>query len=231
MLNRIYRHDMLFLTMQGQVNAWENRMSRQEEDLLCKKSYPNIPAICTGRQDELERGRLRIGLSYPMKANGARHRIVSYILPDEVSSVRTPWSAAHTGKPLPEPFASIAKELEDIATSCGIAFGLFGAAALQRVTGLPYLHEGSDIDIVLCCMGENDLIRFASLMQEIERKSKIRIDAEVLLDPHSGVKLKELLGGQATVLVKSSGEPKLLSRRAAWDAVQTADKEYHIYKS
>ena len=47
------------------------------------------------------------------------------------------------------PFSRLVAQLLRQAPRYGAAAGLFGSAALEAVTGLPYCHAGSDLDVLL----------------------------------------------------------------------------------
>ena len=105
-----------------------------------------------------------------------------------------------------------------------ISIGLFGATALQRATAYPFLHDGSDMDIAVRAEEKDDLLSFADALHLVEQRYALPIDAEVQLTENRGVKLKELIKTQGTVLVKGDGTPQLLSHRMAWEAMKAVDK-------
>lgn len=171
----------------------------------------------------MREGKLRVGISYPLRVNGGRWRVSAYVTPDAIAQVISPWELVCRGAPLPQRFEEAIQELAAAADKKRISVGLFGAAALQRTTAYPYLHDGSDLDIAVCAGERDDLLDFADTLLLTERRYALRIDAEVQLTGNRGVKLKELIAAQDTVLMKGTGMPQLLSHRMAWKAIKAVD--------
>ena len=223
-LNCIHRHDLLRLTQVGDVETWMSRPEKRVQDDLCREKYPNVPVIRAGRQDRLHENKLRVGISYPLRINGGRWRVSTYVPVDTIVQVITPWELVRHGAPLPERFEEAIQELAAAADRNRISLGLFGATALQRATAYPYLHNGSDMDIAVRAEEKADLLSFADALHLVEQRYALPIDAEVQLTENRGVKLKELIETKSTVLVKGDGTPQLLSHRMAWEAIKAVDK-------
>ena len=212
MLNHLERHTLLFLTAAGREEAWSLRSSFSEEDRDCWSAYPDIPAIFTGRTDA--HGRLQIGFSFPRRTGAVRCRMASRVSAQGAAGAVTPWEAARMSAVQTGLIGDLVRRLKE-AAGAGVRLGIFGAAALQAVTGLPYLHSGSDLDIVLRVSSRRQLEAFWPRVRELESGLGVPIDAEVRLGPRQYAKCKELFSAQCTVLMKG-GEPYLLSRCAAW---------------
>lgn len=223
-LNGIHRHDILRLTQAGETETWMSRQDKRMQDELCREKYPNVPAICTGGQDRLHEGKLRVGISYPLRINGGRWRISAYASVDTIAQVITPWELVRHGASLPGRFEEAIQELSVAADRNRISIGLFGATALQRATAYPYLHDGSDMDIAVCTEEKDGLLSFADALRSVEQRYALPIDAEVQLTENRGVKLKELIETKSAALVKGNGTPHLLSHHMVWEAIKTVDK-------
>ena len=112
---------------------------------------------------------------------------------------------------------------KQLGESLRLRLGLFGATALCAVTGYNYLHEGSDIDLLLDTAPREAICEFAKLASELEKSSNVRCDIEFKFAPWQYLKLKELLSDQNTVLVKGGEVPELLLCRTVWETLQSAD--------
>ncbi|MCI8870866.1 MAG: malonate decarboxylase holo-[acyl-carrier-protein] synthase [Lawsonibacter sp.] len=222
MLTPPQRHDLLFLTPEGRELAWLSREEGPEWDGSCWTDFPGVPAICTGRTREGAPELLRVGFSFPRRKNGVRCRLAGWVPLRTVVWTVTPWEAAWGGKPLTGAFGTCFRRLQRAAQTAGVPFGLFGSSALARATGLPYLHPGSDLDILLGAAPPAALERFARAAEEIQRASGVRVDGEVRIDSGRYLKFRELFLGQDTVLVKGGPQPQLLSRREALRALEAS---------
>ena len=92
---------------------------------------------------------------------------------------------------------------------------------MEAVTGLHYLHEGSDLDLVL---DQGTIDDYKAFFQELliwERNSGVSADVEIKIDSARYCKLKELAGRQGTVLVKGREIPELVCRNEVITAIRT----------
>ena len=219
MLNVVpQRHDLLFITSTGRRYAWENRVSSHEWDDGLWRSFSEVPAICRSQTNSADSEWIDVGFSFPVRFNGVRRRIAARIPLCEIERRVSAEEAAQCG--LEGPAGQLTRCLLECAQSRRIPFGIFGAAALQAVTGLPYLHETSDLDVVLYPASFRGLREFDGDMQRLENQFGIRTDAELSIDGEWYLKLRELLSSQNTILAKKrSGDPELLSCRAVWKSL------------
>lgn len=223
MLTIPQRHDLLVLSSRGREYAWEHRESPAEADSLLWRTYPDIPAIFTGQYSLEENNLLRIGFSYPMRTAAGRCRIAAYVPQDLILRVISPWELL---KNVPAGTGALAEALAYLraqALDLRIPLGMFGSAALQKVTGFDYLHARSDLDLVVGMSGAEQLQAFGQAMYLAEKQFNVHVDAELKLSRFQYVKLKELLCTQKTVMIKGGTEPQLMSRREIWDLIQAAD--------
>lgn len=238
----IERHDLLILSGQGREYARENRerpLQYPEGCVPAEESlwaaYPKIPAIFTGRRDPDHPSLLRVGFSYPVRTDGMRLRIASYVPESTVLKVITPWdlirqARGSTGIGVCETVAGLSGKTGDLlgilaeaAEELSLKIGVFGSCALALATGLPYLHDSSDLDLVLDCASLDAVQAFSEKVAEGERMLGLRADIELRLDPETYIKLKEWNSKQTTVLAKGGDEPRLLSRRAVLERMRTAE--------
>ncbi len=88
---------------------------------------------------------------------------------------------------------------------------VFGALLWQHVTGLPYLHPGSDLDLLWLEPTDPDAV-VRSLLG-VAASAPMTIDGEIVLRGF-GVQWREFASGAETVLAKSLDGARLLPRRA-----------------
>ena len=209
------RHDLLVLTGYGREYAWTSRKQPRQSDRTLWQKYAGVPAIFTGQAEgEL----LHIGFSLPLRNGPARYRIGSSVPIVGVERVLSVWDIPnHTS--LSGNLGSVLDSLLDEGVRCGLNLGLFGAAALHMVTGLPYLHRASDLDLLVGLAPWGELEHFHAFLFETESCFGVRIDAELKIGTHQYIKFNELFQEQRTILVKGGLEPKLLSRQAIMEVI------------
>lgn len=218
------RHTLLFLTPEGRRRAWESRERPQEGDEALWAAYPEVPAILAAQTGDVPQGWLRVGFSYPVREGGARRRMAAWVPAGTVAETASPWDVMGRRPRLPEAVGDLLSRLEASAEGLGLDLGLFGSAQMEAVTGFSYLHHGSDLDIIIKGNSPQALLAFGAALTQAEAVLGVLADAEVRLDGLGDAKLKELLSGRKTVLVKALQGPAVISRSRAWDALGGTDK-------
>jgi len=217
------RHDLVWLSEEGRVYALSNIQNcipviddKEREELIVGVSptgVPPIPAIVR-RQEKTEDELLCIGFSFPRIIDGVRLRIGCKVPPDCIVNHITPFEVVKykTGN---MPALAVIEALMDAGDSRHIQVGCFGSAALQLVTGLPYWHKDSDLDIYLRRGGDRqELEQFFELLLKFEKQFSVTIDAEIEYQGQYGVKLKEMFGSGNWVLGKGLYDVALLKKGA-----------------
>ena len=89
---------------------------------------------------------------------------------------------------------------------------VFGSLAWQSLTGLDYVTDRSDLDVLFEFRGETDIDRFVADVAAIENEAPMRIDGELMRADGAAVNWRELHGGGSELLVKSIESVILLGR-------------------
>ena len=208
------RHDLVILNSIGREYAVDEAVGNHPE---LSESFihqiiagDRIPGIIK-RQEESETDQIQIGFStWHYRPDGGRIRLNSAALKEQIAALVSPFEVLLMVSDI-EPYVSI----RGIAGSCKVEAGLYGSSALQAVTGKKYRNEKSDIDIYLGCpeAGGGDLINFQKAVSALERDHQISFDIEVEYRNRYGIKLKELLSAQKTVLAKGLYDVQLFERQ------------------
>jgi len=82
---------------------------------------------------------------------------------------------------------------------------VFGSLAWRALTGLDYLTDRSDLDLLLYVRRDTDLRRLAAELAEIEAAAPMRLDGELVRDDAAAVNWRELHAGAREILVKTVG--------------------------
>ena len=215
------RHTLLKLTNTGTGLVWANREALYPGEVAWADMWPRfygLPVIT--RRQVLPGEAIPVGLSLPIRQDGGRYRLASCVPASEVESAVSPTQAAELCAGRTLPVSGLVAELLCDAPSLGVSVGIFGSAALEAVTGLPYRHAGSDLDVLLIPGDMPDLPALAGLLQRLEENYQLSIDAELALGEIQYVKLKELCTGSRTVLVKGGQTPVLCSSRSVLESLR-----------
>lgn len=208
-VREINRHDFVFVNGSGRLYAFgsckeacgEAWIPHLEELILGRCGQWPIPAIVR-RQDHPGKGMLQVGWSSWLWDSGSRFRIASAVPLGSVDTILSPYQVFERNERWPEAFRGLLGELRDLGENLGISLGLAGAAAMEALTGLPYLHRDSDLDLLLREKDGGNLQEFYAACTALSGRWGRKLDLELQLPGGRGVKLAEWLSDQRTVLVK-----------------------------
>lgn len=214
------RHTLLFLSKAGEERLWLQKERIYPDSAAwsaVRDRLRGIPVITRRRAAPGEP--IPVGMSLPIRQDGGRWRMASQVTLEGVVKAVSAAQAAERCAEGALPFSPVIAELLQRAPLYGFAVGLFGSAALETVTGLPYCHAGSDLDVLLLPRENADLPAIGALLRRLEEKWSLRIDAEVALGGERYGKLAEILSGTGTILVKGGIYPVLCSTRTALESL------------
>ncbi|WP_428376894.1 malonate decarboxylase holo-[acyl-carrier-protein] synthase [Lichenicoccus sp.] len=130
-----------------------------------------------------------------------------------LASVRPPLLSA-TLHAVPGPWSESAQRLIEIGQRHGIAARVFGSLMWRCVTGLDYLRDASDLDLLWPVDGEVALTTLLRDIAEIAARCTPPVDGEILFETGEAVQWLELhvaLGqGHDSVLARSLGGVRLV---------------------
>lgn len=139
---------------------------------------------------------LRLGLALP-----GRQRAGLLIGQDAVAEVLGVAPLANVAGCLPAAFSCSCALVLDLCPDAGA----FGSAAWQAMTGLPYLHPASDLDLI--CPGGGAPMRLADALAALP--AGLCLDGEVLLPCGRAAHWRELARRPSALLLKGHGGPWL----------------------
>ncbi len=215
------RHDLVWFpdasrkAMYSRIAARDDVWPEEEVRRLVVEGYGGVqvPGIVR-RQDAGDEG-LGIGLASPFHHDGMRIRVAASIRVSEIERVLDPISVAGRLEEVEHRDLPVFRALGEVlkaARSSGVTCGVFGSAALELVTGLPYCHDDSDVDVTVRYEDLEATSRFHGLLCGLEGASGVRVDAELELCDGSAVKLKEFFSSSDSVLVKGFNDVRLRAR-------------------
>jgi phosphoribosyl-dephospho-CoA transferase len=97
------------------------------------------------------------------------------------------------------------ERLDELASIHSVEVRVFGSLAWHVLTGLDYLTDRSDLDLLLRIGPATEVARLVAGIAEIEALAPMRLDGEVVRDDGAAVNWRELHAGADQVLVKTIG--------------------------
>jgi len=150
-----------------------------------------------------------IGFVHPYTENGRRLRFGSSIPGKNITKLVTPYEITNFKFQSRTPALSA---LYDIKNEFKV--GVWGSTSLEIVTGLPYTHDMSDLDLLVKNYAPEELINLLSFCNELESRIGIKIDIEINLKSGYGINLKEYASESDTLLGKGLRDVVLIDRKS-----------------
>ena len=169
------------------------------------------PVILRRAHPEEDEGLVPVGLPLPPR-DGKRR--IGLALPRDAVRPRASFLLSEARAACPPSWTATLDALIALGERHGLAPRPFGSLLWQSLTGLPYLSERSDLDLLWPVPGAVPA-RLMEGIAAIEARAPMRLDGEILLSDGGGVNWRELhsTGASGTVLVKH--HDRLALREAA----------------
>ncbi|UOD29052.1 malonate decarboxylase holo-[acyl-carrier-protein] synthase [Massilia violaceinigra] len=201
------RHDQAWLNGAGWAAALAGAAPAHAQALEQWRAH-DWPLIITRRTPDALPDALCLGLALPPDAGG-KLRIAVQVNQNTVARVENalPLHAAAAAAP-----ARWAGPLAALLADAGrITLRAYGSLALQAVTGLTYLTESSDIDLLFKPASVHELDAGMRLLQT--HAAHLPLDGEIVFPDGAAVAWKEWRDAAAgtRVLVKDAGSVRLIS--------------------
>lgn len=207
------RHDLVFITDKEKLSLKKQLCSKCSGalikvagDLFAKEA--DIPGIVRrGLRNGTE---VPVGFVHYWRVEGNRIRVAASIPKEEVKAILRPYQVIQKEFLPRNRCLTAVFGIRKMAIENGIVTGIFGSAAMEIVTELPYTDDRSDLDILVKPAPKNRLEEFYQKVKE--SYPDIRMDFEVELPNGYGIKLAEIFMDTATVLGKGIKDVRLLNK-------------------
>ncbi|MDA9526929.1 MULTISPECIES: malonate decarboxylase holo-[acyl-carrier-protein] synthase [unclassified Bradyrhizobium] len=203
------RHDLVFVSPAGWRAMLEARGDLATDALVARWSKMGWPAI---RRRALPCEEAGLALGLPLPPSAGKKRISLLVDIDHVVSVARPPSLRQARAYAPRNWWPTLDRLDRLELRHSVDARVFGSLAWQSLTGLDYVTDRSDLDVLFEIRGETDVDRFVADVAAIENEAPMRIDGELMRADGAAVNWRELHGGGSELLVKSIGSVILLGR-------------------
>jgi phosphoribosyl-dephospho-CoA transferase len=154
---------------------------------------------------------IAVGLPLPPSLGKRRFKFV--LLIDHIAAHAPPLALAEIVEHLPMTHRRAMATIARAAAASTLELRVFGSAAWQAQTGLHYLHENSDVDLLAAPATLEELRSIVALLENVQQRIDVRLDGEVVFPNGDAAAWREWAHSDATrVLVKSVARVALVSR-------------------
>ncbi|ABD86626.1 malonate decarboxylase holo-[acyl-carrier-protein] synthase [Rhodopseudomonas palustris] len=222
------RHTMVEFSVEERLRSAETvcggllapfRQPALQEQVRRAFAADAIPGIVCGPKAALPPNYVQLGVSFPFRAEDSRVRALFALPPERIGKTHSPYDVMRQLRDDAFEAADALKALRALCSAHGVEVGLFGSAALQVLTGLPYLEPISDVDAVVRPTSYARLGRVHAGLADLRLQYQRKFDVEVTLPSGLGIKLSELMSSTSTVLGRGIDGVRLLDRSAVVHAL------------
>lgn len=205
------RHDLVYVAPRGWRAMLAGRDDLAAEPLVVRWAEQGWPTIRRRAMPDDPSG-MTLGL--PLPPSAGKKRLAFIVQTDDVASVARPPLLSDARKSAPVAWLPTLDRLADLPFRHAVEARVFGSLAWQTLTGLAYVTEHSDLDLLLDLDRDTDLDRLTADIAAIEAGAPMRLDGELMRDDGAAVNWRELHAGTNDVLVKRLDGVGLLGRRS-----------------
>ena len=153
-----------------------------------------------------------VPLGLPLPPSAGKRRIAVQMAADDIIATTPLPTLAKCIDTAPPAWQPSLRQLANHAKAYGVEARVFGSLAWQRLTGLTYLSQGSDLDIVWTLPDRNRISWFLSDLADIDAHAPVRIDGELMRADGAGVNWRELHSGVPELILKTATDVILCPR-------------------
>ncbi|MDK4715201.1 malonate decarboxylase holo-[acyl-carrier-protein] synthase [Rhizobium sp. CNPSo 4039] len=202
------RHDLAYVRSEAWPGLLHGQVEGEMEPYLMAWAVLGRPAIFRRRTCSDAADIVPLGL--PLPPGMGRKRLALSCSPAAVMRTAPPPLLRDALAAAPARWHPAIGTLLESAPSCRC----FGSLAWQYLTGLSYLTDTSDLDLLVECGSNADARRVTALLTDVAKRAPMRIDAELITPCGSAVQWREWLSENPELLVKSHTGSALIAREA-----------------
>lgn len=207
----MHRHDLVWIDPQARWTA----LTLHADARLRAWVQARLPLVVARRDPVVDGTRLRLGVPLPLSEQ--RQRLALQVDPDAVMRHSPPPPLMEVADALAVSWRPALLALQQQLQATGQPPPrVFGSYAWQALTGLDYLHAGSDLDLLWAVQDHAEAQRICALLQHWEQQQALRADGELVFAGGRAVNWREYASAASQLLVKSDAHC-WLAPRAAFD--------------
>jgi phosphoribosyl-dephospho-CoA transferase len=204
-----HRHDLFKID----ASHWQALVSTQSEDTrafwLHEWESHDWPVIV--RRDDCKSSPDSVAIGVPLPPSCGKLRIALHVPVFSMRERLSPVLLAECRHAAPQHWGALLNHLEALGDATKIAPQVCGSLLWQHLNGLTYLHDASDIDVLWPVTSLSQAHTIADSLPEIERRTGIRIDGEIISKHGWGIHWREFVKRAPAMLVKTRGNVELRS--------------------
>lgn len=206
------RHDLVWLDPQVPLQV----LTAGAEVRLRAWAQARLPFVVARRDPASEDDQLRLGVPLPLAEQ--RQRLSLRVDPSAVLRSAPPPLLAEVAADIGPAWRERLHGLVSDTATLPAAPRVFGSAAWQHLTGLPYLHDGSDLDLLWEVADTRQADEIVAVLHPRERQHPTRLDGELRFPGDRAVNWREYASGARRLMVKGDDACWLVPREAlaAW---------------
>ena len=150
----------------------------------------------------------RVPLGLPLPPSLGKQRLAFAVPPGAIISDAPPPLLSDALRDAPAAWQETIAALVvlDPETRC------FGGLAWAHLTGLPYLSETSDLDLVWQVATADDAVRLEAALVRIDAKAPMRLDGEIVTPTGLAMQWREFASDASEMLVKATEGNRMIAR-------------------
>ena len=200
------RHDLAYVRSEAWPGLLQGQVQGEMEPDLQAWAELGRPAIFRRRICSDPADIVPLGL--PLPPGMGRKRLALACPPAAVIRTTPPPLLRDVLPAAPARWRPTIGTLLESAPSCRC----FGSLAWQYLTGLSYLTDTSDLDLLVECRSGADARQVTALLTDVAEHAPMRIDAELITPSGTAVQWREWLTENPELLVKSHTGSALIAR-------------------
>lgn len=205
----VRRHDLVFVSQHGWRAMFAGRDDLASDPLIVRWAGEGWPTI---RRRALPDEKSGLPLGLPLPPSAGKRRVSLLSEQDDVVSVVRPPSLDEVVTCAPARWCATLDGLGQLSNRHAIDVRVFGSLAWRTLTGLDYVTDRSDLDLLFDIRPGTDLDHLTAELAAIETAAPMRLDGELMNEDGLAVNWREFRDGGAQVLVKNPDGIALVDR-------------------
>jgi phosphoribosyl-dephospho-CoA transferase len=201
-IEALRRHDLLLVETDAWPRALERTAGIPARPDLRGWASRGWPVMVRRYQPGEAADLIPVAIALPREA-GKKPGVTLQLRAAEVRERLKPVALADCVDVAPPAWRESLQCVLDLGSRLRVLPSVFGSLLWQRMTGLTYLHEGSDLDLLWQVTRAGQARSLACSIEQCVAGGTLRIDGEFVLPDGAGVHWREWLDGGDEVIVKT----------------------------
>jgi len=194
------RHDLIFVSPMAWRSMLDTRRDLATDPFVANWVDNGWPLIGRRATPGEAHG---VGVGLPLPCFAGKRRLSFVIQPADIVSTAPPPALSAASQVAPRAWWPTLDRLDELASQHSVEARVFGSLAWRTLTGLDYLTDRSDLDLLLHVHRDTDLLRLAADVAGINAAAPMRLDGEFMRDDGAAVNWREFHAGAREIMVKT----------------------------